>query len=926
MKTVLLIEKLSSFFPALSLFMIFGLSAGVETANSHSTVQLSAFDVTLGTTQSDTSIEALTENYILELNAALEVAALKTPSVATQQEDPDTSAALIPISEWLLAGPFPAMLPAYNDVPGITGSTFKVADLLHFPHADLVDLHPEAGQSIRVNTTQRPWQTVGASPDLAAPVPPGTWNIFYAATYLHATRWMEVTLSLKGSHAFAVYLNGDRVAGKTAFDEHNREEPGSISQKLTLTQGQHRLVVKYLVASEGPLPTLTGHLDAGDSNHDRIRATLSPRGPVSLQHMVDTPMPMSVSVSPDGNLTAVMMRQSRPADNTWENWIELMRTDSGERVATWRGGMNISGMSWAPSGQRFSYTTRSGGKGTIWVVDLERGTHLPVLRDIERLGGHSWSPDGSFMVYSVSEQQRPDGSGVALLDGMHDRYPTWRTRSFLYRLDLASGSRQRLTAGILTTSLGDISPDGTKLVFSRSHVDYSERPFTRVEMVMLDLQTLQTEVLFETPWIGGGSFSPDGRTLLLTGSPNAFDGLGSIVEGLSNDYDTQVYLYDLQNRTPKFITAELDRTVNSAAWNRDGRYVYIGVDDGSKSAVFRYEVRTERLTRIETGNDMVTGFSLAAGADRAAFVGHGMSDTRKAYTVDLRRDRVRLLSDPSAGDFRNVNWGASRDWVYTTAEGDRIDGHVYYPVDFDPDRKYPVIVYYYGGTAPVTRAFGGRYPKELYAAHGYIVYVMQPSGSTGYGQEFAARHLNDWGIRVSGEIIESTQAFLEAHPYADADRVGAMGASFGGFMTKLLLTETDMFAAAVSHAGISNITSYWGEGFWGYLYSSVASANSYPWDAPHIYVDQSPVFRADRVNTPLLLTTGMDDTNVPPGESIQFYTALKLLGKEVEFLKVDGQDHHIVDYNKFNLWKTHIMAWFDRWLKDEPEWWESLSK
>jgi dipeptidyl aminopeptidase/acylaminoacyl peptidase len=166
--------------------------------------------------------------------------------------------------------------------------------------------------------------------------------------------------------------------------------------------------------------------------------------------------------------------------------------------------------------------------------------------------------------------------------------------------------------------------------------------------------------------------------------------------------------------------------------------------------------------------------------------------------------------------------------------------------------------------------------------------------------------------------------FLDAHPYADAERVGAMGASFGGFMTMLLLTETDMFATAVSHAGISNITSYWGEGFWGYLYSSVASANSYPWDSPEIYVDQSPIFRADKVNTPLLLLTGMSDTNVPPGESIQFYTALKLLGKDVEFIQVENQDHHIIEYNKFNLWKKSIVAWFDRYLKDQSDWWDSM--
>jgi len=151
-----------------------------------------------------------------------------------------------------------------------------------------------------------------------------------------------------------------------------------------------------------------------------------------------------------------------------------------------------------------------------------------------------------------------------------------------------------------------------------------------------------------------------------------------------------------------------------------------------------------------------------------------------------------------------------------------------------------------------------------------------------------------------------------------------MGASYGGFMTMLLTTRTDIFAAAIAHAGISDISSYWGDGYWGYLYSAAASANSFPWNNRRLYVDQSPLFHADKVNTPLLLILGDKDTNVPPGESIQMYTALKLLGKPVELVEVAGQDHHIVDYKKRIVWQKTILAWFDKWLKNQPDWWKDL--
>jgi dipeptidyl aminopeptidase/acylaminoacyl peptidase len=224
----------------------------------------------------------------------------------------------------------------------------------------------------------------------------------------------------------------------------------------------------------------------------------------------------------------------------------------------------------------------------------------------------------------------------------------------------------------------------------------------------------------------------------------------------------------------------------------------------------------------------------------------------------------------------------------------------------------------------VTRDFGGRYPKEWWAAHGFVVYVLQPSGATGYGQDFSALHVNTWGRDTIGEIIEGTKQFLAAHPFADPARVGCIGASYGGFTTMKLLTETDLFAAGVAHAGISALSSYWGEGYWGYLYSAVATADGYPWNRPDLYVEQSPLFEADKIRTPLLLTHGAEDTNVPPGESDQLFIALRLNGVPVEYLSVAGQNHWIVEHDKRVRWSRSIVAWFDRWLKDRPEWWNAM--
>ena len=231
---------------------------------------------------------------------------------------------------------------------------------------------------------------------------------------------------------------------------------------------------------------------------------------------------------------------------------------------------------------------------------------------------------------------------------------------------------------------------------------------------------------------------------------------------------------------------------------------------------------------------------------------------------------------------------------------------------------------FYGGTTPITREFGGRYPKNLWAAQGYVVYVLQPSGAIGYGQDFSALHVNDWGFIVADEIIDGVRKFLSEHPFVDPRRLGCIGASYGGFMTMIIQTRTNLFSAAVAHAGISSISSYWGEGYSGYEYSAYASANSYPWNRKDIYINQSALFSADKITTPMLLLHGAEDTNVPPGESAQLFTALRILGREVEYIQILDQNHHIMTYNKRKIWTRTIMAWFDRWLKDQPEWWYYL--
>jgi dipeptidyl aminopeptidase/acylaminoacyl peptidase len=188
-------------------------------------------------------------------------------------------------------------------------------------------------------------------------------------------------------------------------------------------------------------------------------------------------------------------------------------------------------------------------------------------------------------------------------------------------------------------------------------------------------------------------------------------------------------------------------------------------------------------------------------------------------------------------------------------------------------------------------------------------------------------HCNDWGLKAGQDIIEGVNKVLKAKPFIDPERIGCYGGSYGGFMTMSLITRTDLFKAACSLYGISNLASYWGGGIWGYTYGDTAMAGRYPWTHPEFFVERSPLYQAHKVKAALLLLHGEADVNVPSLESEQMFTALKVLGKEAAYVRFKGEDHGISG-KRSNLLahRSMILEWFDKHLKGQPEGWDARWK
>ena len=820
------------------------------------------------------------------------------------------SAETIEVKTLKYAGPYAVAQPWMADSVNIKGEAFDLKQLLDSPLSfTLLNKGKEVSAAQLLADKQQD-------------------ALHLASFCVSNTQRTKATIAVEGLEQYRLFVDGEQV-------EVNGDKAETI-----LTPSQHTVVIKYLTRKNA----------SSDKKSIKLTVTAANGAPLSvgdaaakraynIYDVICAPNYPSVSISPNGKFIVVRKTWVDRKGNN-HSISELRNSQTNRVMATFE-----ESVKWMPSSNKLYFTQKASDSsiageekqdGTLQLITIN-----PLTMEREVLASHlpegwfQFTPDEKTLIYTLTTEGRKKDPQVYDVKEPEDRQPGWRERSNLAKYDLASGILQPLTFGYHNIYLMDISADSRYLLIGKSEERLTKRPTTLTSFYRLDLGSMnassattpKVETLIEKgEFLNSAQFSPDGKSILVSASPEAFNGIGKNVEEgqTPSMIDTQLYLMTLSDKKVRPLTKDFNPNVLSTEWSKADGNIYFTAEDKDCVHLFQLNPKSGKFTLLKTPEEYIKSFSLASSAAEMAFSGQSASNADRLYKMNTKALKSQLVDDLSARELKDVELGECKAWNFVNSRGDTLCCRYYLPPHFDAAKKYPMIVNYYGGCSPTSRMFQSRYPHHVYAAMGYVVLVVNPSGATGFGQKFSARHVDTAGEGVAEDIISSTQAFCDEHAFVNRKKIGCIGASYGGFMTQYLQTKTDLFAAAISHAGISDHTSYWGEGYWGYSYSEVSMANEYPWTNKHLFVDQSPLYNADKIHTPLLFVHGTADNNVPVGESIQLYTALKLLGRPTAMVLVDGQDHHIIDYEKRLKWQNTIFAWFAKWLQDDASWWTEM--
>lgn len=641
-------------------------------------------------------------------------------------------------------------------------------------------------------------------------------------------------------------------------------------------------------------------------------------------------------VSPDGTLFTFSVTTPDVAANRSSQDLYL-----GDVAGTWTRRITAAGGSgarWARDGKAIFFTSGRSGSTQVWRMPLDGGealqvTHLPLDVDAVEVG-----PDGKslYLAMAVLPGQTPEATRKALdareatkatgmvFDHLFVRHwDTWAdgTRNHVFRYDLSTCQARdlmpALDADCPTKPFGGsedftVSPDGRELVFTAKVLkNLSEEAWsTNFDLfkVPTDGSRAPERITTNPAWDAQPRFSPDGRTLAY---------LAMSRPGFEADRFDIVLRDWATGKEDRFVlkadgTPRGDRSVAGLAWSPDGKVLYAEAEHLGQKALFRVDPATHKA-EILVGEGTLDGLEFIQGGH----ILYGMNSLHgptEFYSVDPATKAVRKITHVNDARMADIRLGKPERFTFKGAKGDTVYGYLIYPVDFDPSRTYPVAFLIHGGPqGTFGNDFHYRWNPQVYAGHGYATIMVDFHGSTSYGQAFTDDIRDDWGGAPFEDLMKGLDHCLAAYPFLDRNRMGALGASYGGFMINWIAGHTDRFKTLVCHDGNldERLAYYDTEELWFPEWEH----RGLPWENPKSYLKQNPVEFVKNWKTPMLVVHGMKDFRISYAQGLSTFTALQRKGIPSKLLIFPDENHWVLRPANSLQWHENVLGWLDQWLK-----------
>ena len=629
------------------------------------------------------------------------------------------------------------------------------------------------------------------------------------------------------------------------------------------------------------------------------------------------------ALSPDGTLVAYTLGWVDKDSLESRSRITLMDLGKGSSNELTHGDKDAAAK-FSPDGSEVAFLrSEGGGPSQVWAIGAD-GQNERQLSHLEKgVFDYEWSPDGKRLVIcadvdpdSGDSPAVPEGvPQVTVVQRIRYRYDTlgWRGDSHfhLFVLDLDNGETRQITDGDWDDTAPVWCPDGSQVAFISGRRD--DRDFLALSEVYSVAATggesrLLSDGLFS---VGALTWSPDGRRVAVVGSDAP---QGMVL--------WQGWIYVLEDgEEPRKLTDDTIKpylgfpSVMRPAvlrWADDGRIVYLGERKG-ESFLFQTPSKGGPSKVIWGGACLSTGLAMDQQANNAAVTASYAESPGDIYHVDLATGRAKQLTNLNA-TYMKEHPAARLEKFSIERAGFEIECRLLFPPGFDSSETYPLVLDIHGG--PNGAFYDSFVPaQQVLATSGYLVLAVNPRGSSTYGTDFMMAVLGDWG----GEDYEDLMAAVDEvcrRPYVDSERLGVHGYSYGGYMTSWAVGHTDRFKAAVVGAPCINLHSMYGTSDIGISFGEAQWGGSITDDVGKL-LERSPISHAAKVDTPVLLLHGEADARCPIGQSEEYFTVLKRLGKVVEFVRFPGCSHLFPRMGHPKMreeYLTRTLGWFKRFL------------